>query len=414
MLTRTGRVVDQRRLLGHLDRLGRIGADDRGGVTRPGFGAADRDAHRYVAEQARALGLVSTVDAAGNLFVRRRHAEPDRQVLLIGSHLDSVTYGGRYDGTYGVVAALEVLATLADRPEPLAYEPVAVAFANEEGTRFPSPFFGSKAMVGAVDQPESIVDRDGCPLRDPLRAAGGDLDALPSAAWPAGRLAGFLELHVEQGPVLENAGVPVGVVDVVTGRTVFDIVLRGRQNHAGTTPMADRCDALVAAARVVLAIEDLARQRRLCSVATVGILAADPNVTNVVPGAVALTAEIRDGSAGRLAEAERAVSQILAGLDPRLRVSLDVTRLSAPVATAERFRSATAAAAADLQLPVMTLPSGAGHDAQIVAAAGPVGVMFVPSHDGISHAPQEFTAPADLVNGANVLLGTVMSLLDPP
>src|SRR5262249_22914421 len=152
----------------------------------------------------------------------------------------------------------EVLTVLADQSGPTAYEPVVVAFANEEGALFPYPFFGSKAMVGAVEDAASIVDQTGRPLREPLRAAGGDLDAIGQAAWPPGGIGAFLELHIEQGPVLERAGVPIGLVDVITGRTILDITVTGRQNHAGTTPMQARADVLCAAARLVLAIQDLA------------------------------------------------------------------------------------------------------------------------------------------------------------
>jgi N-carbamoyl-L-amino-acid hydrolase len=413
VLTGTVPVVDQRRLLTHLDELSRFGADDRGGVTRPGFGPADNAARRYLGRRAAALGLRASVDPAGNLFIRRPDARADRPVLLIGSHVDSVVYGGRYDGAYGVVAALEVLTVMAGWAPPLAYEPVVVAFANEEGAVFPYPFFGSKALVGALGPVDTVCDPSGRPLRRALREAGGDLDRLADAVWPAGRLGGFLELHVEQGPVLERAGVPIGVVEAITGRTILTAELRGRQNHAGTTPMDQRRDALVAAARAVLAVEDLARGRRVCAVATVGVLEVSPNVTNVVPGRVRLTAEVRDGRPQRLAAAEREVRRVLAGLADRVAVEVEVTMRTPPVATDARMSASLASAADALELPAMTMFSGAGHDAQIIAAKAPVGVAFVPSHDGISHAPQEHTDPDLLIAGANVLLGAVARLLTP-
>jgi N-carbamoyl-L-amino-acid hydrolase len=411
VLNRTVPAVDPRQLLVRLDELARFGADDRGGVSRPGFGEADHAARRHLAGRARALGLRATVDAAGNLFVGRRTAPPHRPVLLFGSHLDSVFHGGRLDGAYGVVAALEVLALLGDEPGPFGYEPVAVAFANEEGADFGYPFFGSKAMVGAVEDADRIVDRAGRPLPAALRAAGGDADALPSAVWPPGRLGGFIELHIEQGPVLDRTGEPVGVVDAITGRSIVDITLTGEQNHAGTTPMDRRRDALVAASRLTLAIEELARRRKLCAVATVGRLEVHPNVTNVVPGAVRLTAEIRDSCPGRLARAERAVLQAVAGVRTIVQAQAEVSMRVAPVRTDDRLSAAVVATAAGLRLPLRTLPSGAGHDAQIVAAAGPVGMIFVPSRDGISHSPREHTDPEHLATGADVLLGTVLRLL---
>ncbi|MBO4204422.1 M20 family metallo-hydrolase [Micromonospora echinofusca] len=411
MLTRVGHRVDRGRLLGHLNELARFGGADGGGVSREGFGEADNAARAYLTGQAESLGLTASVDPAGNLLIRRRRShEPERPVLLFGSHLDSVTNGGRYDGAYGVVAALEVLAHFAEHPGPMAYEPVAVAFANEEGALFPCPFFGSKALVGMVNSADGIVDHDGRPLRAALSAAGGDPDALATAAWPAGSIGAFLELHVEQGPILERCGTPIGIVDVVTGRSILDITLNGRQNHAGTTPMDARCDALVAAAKLIVAIENLAREQGVCSVATVGTIDSAPNVTNVIPGSVTLTAEIRDGSPQRLAAAERAILQLVAESDTHHN-SARVTMRSAPTETDPRIRACVAEAAAELGFATMGLSSGAGHDAQIIAAAAPVAVIFVPSRDGISHAPAEHTDPEDLVAGADVLLGTVRRML---
>ncbi|SCF02088.1 N-carbamoyl-L-amino-acid hydrolase [Micromonospora mirobrigensis] len=411
-LNQTASMIDRRRFLSHLAELARFGADELGGVSRTGFSEADHAARRYLCERSRMLRLRATVDAAGNLFIGRREADRDRPVLLFGSHLDSVVHGGRLDGAYGVVAALETLARLDERDGSFAYEPVAVAFANEEGAEFGYPFFGSKAMVGPIEHAERLVDSAGLPLRDALRAAGGDIDALSSAVWPAGRLGGFLELHIEQGPVLQRAGVPLGLVEAITGRHIFEITLTGEQNHAGTTPMDDRHDALVAGARLTLAIEDIARVRRLCAVSTVGRFDVRPNVTNVIPGAVTLTVEIRDGSLDRLANAERAVLAAVAALGPGIDARVDVRMRAAPVRTDHRLSAAITDAAAEHGLPVLTMHSGAGHDAQIVAAAGPVGMIFVPSRDGISHSPREHTEPEHLLAGADVLLTTVRRLLE--
>jgi N-carbamoyl-L-amino-acid hydrolase len=409
----SGRIarIDGARLLAGLDELARYGADDRGGVSRLGYGDADNAARRYLMSRASDLGLRSSVDQAGNLFFRRERAASDRQVLLIGSHLDSVAYGGRYDGAYGVVAAMEVLATLSRSVGGSGYEPVAVAFANEEGGLFPAPFLGSKAMIGQAVDPDMITDPAGRSLRGPLRAAGGDPDRLDRAAWQPEQLGAFLELHIEQGPRLERAGVPIGVVDTITGRSIFEITIRGRQNHAGTTPMDARKDALVTAARLVLAIEDLAVRRGLCTVATVGQINADPNMTNVVPGEVSLTAEIRDGSPTRLDAAERALTGLAARIGSGLSAHVRRTMRVAPVPTDARLRSCSEAAARHLGLATLTVPSGAGHDAQIIGAVAPVGLIFVPSRDGISHAPQEDTAPEDLLAGAEVLMGTVLHLM---
>jgi len=407
--------IDAERLLKRIGELARIGADSAtGGITRAGFSAADREARAYVMDAARAAGLAPAVDAAGNLIVRRWSAGPpiaDRQVLMMGSHLDTVVNGGRLDGAYGVLAALEVLQTFAESGTHAQYEPVVVAFANEEGALFPQPFWGSMAVSGRIgDLPLEPRDHDGRPLRDALRLAGGDLDALGSACWPRGSVAAYLELHVEQGPVLERSGNRIGVVDAITGRIVLTLAIRGAAGHSGTTPMEARRDALAAAARVVLATEYISRTSKLCRVATVGRVDAYPNTPNTIAGSVHLTVDLRDPDVWRAATAEEALRQILPAIAGTTGTEIDVvaeTR-SDPVSTHPALREAIALSAKELGLPHQTLPSGAGHDAQMVAGIAPIGMIFVPSIGGVSHVPEEDTAPQDLVAGARVLLRTAL------
>ncbi|HEY3751139.1 MAG TPA: Zn-dependent hydrolase [Pseudonocardiaceae bacterium] len=404
-------------MLRRLAEMSRVGARPGRGITRLGLTPEETAVRTLLAEQCRMDGLVSATDKAGNLIVRRgRRARTDRPALLMGSHIDTVADGGRLDGAYGVAAACEVLSVLNRHDVELAYEPIAVAFTNEEGALFPYPFFGSLGLAGQVDTEQARRMRaNGVTLPDALRAAGGDLDRVDEAAWPAGSVAGYLELHIEQGPVLEAAGVPIGVVQAITGRTVLDITVTGGQNHAGTTPMRMRRDGLTVAARVVLAIEQLARVRDLCRVATVGQIAAEPNVTNVIPGLVRLTAEIRDGQAARLRAAERVICTELAQLATATDTAITVrlTPVTQPVATDAALRAAITDAANELGLRHMAIESGAGHDAQIVAAIAPVGMIFVPSRDGISHAPTEHTDDIHLVAGADTLLRTVLKVAQP-
>lgn len=407
--------VDGARLLHVLAEISRIGAQPGPGTTRTGLGIEEAQARAYLAERCRRDGLDAWTDQAGNLIVRRRGADPARPVLLLGSHVDTVVRGGRLDGTYGVLAACEVVRTLArDGTEP-AFEPVAVAFSNEEGARFPYPFFGSLGLTGQLDiaRATTMTDRDGTALPAALRAAGGDLDTVEAAAWPDGSIAGYLELHIEQGPVLEARNIPIGVVEAITGRTIVDITVRGVQGHAGTTPMSLRSDAMVAAARVVLAVQRLATGRGLCAVSTVGVLDGEPNVTNVIPGTVRLTVEIRDGRAERLRAAERALLTELSALGSATgtRIDADLRQVTRPTQTDHRLREAVAAAADDLGLAHLEMFSGAGHDAQIVARSAPIGMVFVPSHDGISHAPQEHTDDDLLVAGADTLLHAALRLV---
>ncbi|MGW2160143.1 hydantoinase/carbamoylase family amidase [Nonomuraea sp. NPDC001699] len=402
--------VDGPRLLRDLAELARFGADDRGGVSRPGFSRADADARRHLIGRAEAAGLAAAVDPAGNLVVRRRRRTAG-PVLLMGSHLDSVVHGGRLDGAYGVVAALEALRVLAGRDEPLSWEPVVVAFTNEEGARFPQAFWGSMALTGDLCDPRRAVDRDGVSIAGPLREAGGDLDRVADAAWPDGSIGAFLELHIEQGPVLERAGVPIGVVTSIVGRTLVEARVRGRQGHAGTTPMDLRRDAMAAAARVVLAVEELARSGA-CQVATVGALNPTPNVPNVIAGEVRMTAELRDTDEDRLSAAEvalRAVAERIGTLTGTT-IELDPVMRATPVATDAGLRRVIARASSALDLPNRTVASGAGHDAQIMAAAAPIGMIFVPSVGGVSHAPDEHTGDRELVAGGDVLLRAAWEL----
>ncbi len=407
--------IDGERLLTVLGELAMIGADERGGVTRPGFSEADGQGRAYIAERAVDAGLVPRIDPAGNLIVGRR-CHRDRPALLMGSHLDTVINGGALDGAYGVVAALEVLSVIAAAGLTLRYEPVVVAFANEEGARFPCPFLGSLALAGQLEPSVvELTDAQGCSLRTALRSAGGDPERLAAAGWPAGSIGAYLELHIEQGPVLERVGVPIGIVTAITGRSVIDIHVTGGAGHAGTLPMADRVDALVAATHVVQAVEDMAKRRRLCAVATVGMLRVDPGAPNVVPGAVRLTAELRDSRQDRLDAAEQALVAALAGIEActGARVRTRVTDRIAPVGTDPALRAVIADAAAELGYATRELDSGAGHDAQIVARVAPTAMIFVPSRGGVSHVPHESTADGHLVAGAQVLLGAVLRAAAP-
>ncbi|MEV8565846.1 Zn-dependent hydrolase [Streptomyces sp. NPDC051322] len=412
--------IDADRLLRRIADLARIGRSEvTGGITREGFSAADREARAYLMAEARAAGLAPSIDAAGNVIVRPVHvssSSTDRQALMMGSHLDTVVNGGRLDGAYGVVAALEVLQTLVESGTETRHEPVAVAFANEEGALFPQPFWGSMAIAGRLaGLPREPQDHQGRPLREALRLAGGDLDALGSAGWPSGSVAAYLELHVEQGPVLERSGNRIGVVDAITGRIVLTLEVRGAAGHSGTAPMEGRRDALAAAARVVLATENISRERGLCRVATVGRIDPHPNTPNTIVGAVRMTVDLRDTDVWRAATAEQALRHALDAIAAATGTEIEVvaeTR-SDPVSTSPALRTAIERSTDELGLPYETLPSGAGHDAQMIGDIAPIGMIFVPSLGGISHVPEEDTDPADLVAGARVLFRTALRTVGP-
>ncbi|MFD4542106.1 Zn-dependent hydrolase [Streptomyces bauhiniae] len=411
--------VDAERLLRRVEELGRIGRDPvTGGITREGFSRADREARAYVLQESRVAGLATSVDAAGNLMVRARQpgTAPARPAVLMGSHLDTVVNGGRLDGAYGVLAALEVVQACAESGVESAFEPVAAAFSNEEGALFPQPFFGSSVLAGRLDGlPREPLDHDGHPLRGPLALAGGDLDALGSAVWPAESLAAYLELHVEQGPVLEQAGNRIGVVDGITGRTVLTVEISGSAGHCGTAPMPGRRDALAAAARATLAVEHLATTGQLCRVATVGRLDIHPNSPNTIADTVRLTADLRDTDAARMRQAETALGRELEDLARQTgtRIEIVARTHSAPVATSAHLRGLIEESCRETGASYQSLPSGAGHDAQVVADLTPTAMIFVPSVGGVSHVPHEDTHPADLVLGAEILLRTALKTARP-
>ena len=356
-------------------------------------------------------GLDVTVDAAANLIGRR----PGRtgRWLAIGSHLDTVIDGGPYDGAYGVVAAVEAAAAL--HTADLDHGIIVAAFANEEGARSTAGMTGSHACAGRLDAAAlAQVDDEGATVAERIRAAGGDPEAaaIVAAAWHPLVLDAFIELHVEQGPVLHAAGVPVGVVTGVTGRQVLDLTIAGAANHAGTTPMDLRVDALAAAAEVVLTVEELP-SKGLLRVATTGHVVASPNVRNVIAGRVSLGVDLRDEDAARLDATMAEVDALLAAIAARRRVTIDITwgQRVMPVAADPAIAAAARAAASSLGLASLDLPSGAGHDAQILGATGlPIGMVFVPSVAGVSHSPLEHTEPEHLVAGARVLLATLVEL----
>jgi N-carbamoyl-L-amino-acid hydrolase len=355
------------------------------------------------------------VDAGGNLLIRRPddHRRAQRPPILVGSHLDTVANGGRLDGAYGVIAALEVLQTLHESGTETDHETIAIGFANEEGALFPQPFWGSMVLAGRLDAlPSEPEDYAGRPLRDALSRAGGDLSRLKTATWAPGSLTAYLELHVEQGPVLEQLGRSIGVVDSITGRIHMCVQLQGKAGHAGTTPMEGRQDPLVVAARLIQTVQGLAREEKLCRVATVGRVEVQPNSPNTIPDSVRLDIDLRDSDPARLAAAEHTVRGALAALARlgNVRAVIESTVRGAPVQTDPAIRDAIRASATELGYAQETLPSGAGHDAQIVADLAPVGMIFVPSIDGVSHVPAERTAPEDLIAGAEVLLRTVLKL----
>ena len=402
-------LVDGDRLLTRLRALREIGATPNRGVTREAFGPLDVAARTTVQEWLVDARFDVQVDAGANL-VGRRPGRTDRW-LATGSHLDTVVDGGWLDGSYGVVAAVEIATVLAAAPT-LAHGVMVAAFANEEGARGTDSMTGSRTVVGQVDPAElARADDTGCTLAERIRTADGAPADIDGARWPLEQLDAFVELHVEQGPVLESRGHVLGVVPAITGRQALDVVLRGRPDHAGSTPMDLRHDALAAAAEVVLAVEAIARDGR-ARVATCGHVTVEPNVRNVVPGTAVVSVELRDEDAARIDAAVGELRTRVASIADTRGLTVEVVdgQLVPPVASARPVVHAVEAVAAGSGLGWSALPSGAGHDAQILGQHVPSGMIFVPSIGGVSHAPDEDTAVEHLVAGAQALLDTLLHL----
>ena len=394
-----------------IDALATIGRGDDGGVTRVAWSPELFAAYQWMGDAMRALGLEVAIDAAGNL-VGRWNTGTGAPVVL-GSHLDTVPSGGAYDGAFGVVAAAHAVRTLQEegiRPERPVW---IVAFMDEEGTRFGSALFGSRAFVG--DDVTSFGDRTdarGVSLRDAMREAGFDFERVAEAA-AVERIAAYLELHIEQGPVLEAEGLDIGVVTTVVGLRGYRVRLRGQANHAGTTPMALRRDALAGAARIALELRGFARARDGLT-ANVGRISVEPGGANVVPGVADFTIDVRAATDDGIAELERAVEEIVTRVasEERLEAELEPTFALAPVALDPGLVETVQRAAAAEGASFKRMPSGAGHDAMLLARHVPSAIIFVPSRDGVSHAPEEYTSPHHVERGMRVLAASLRQILE--
>jgi len=375
------------------------------GVSRVAYSDADVAGRQYAMDLMQAAGLDPHIDAVGNISAVREGSDRALKPILFGSHIDSVPSGGNFDGDLGSIAAIEVMHTLQDNHLITRHPLQIVIWQNEEGG-----LVGSRAAFG--DSLDFDRQYNGTRLADGLRKIGGDPEKLQQARIAPGYFHCYLELHIEQGGTLDKAGIPIGVVEGIVSIDEYDVEIRGFANHAGTTPMPERRNALLAAAKLVEAVQEIVTREPGRQVGTVGRFVVYPNAPNVVPGLVKHSIELRDLSAekiARLGDEIRKKAQEIAG---KTRTEITIKKLeNDPAAMATpQIQSCIEEAAASLGLKTMRLPSGAGHDAQIMAKLGPMGMIFVPSVGGISHSPRELTRWPDCANGANVLLQTILSM----
>ena len=402
--------INSQRLQRTIEKLSEFGRNPEGGVTRLGYSDTELAADQYVIQLMKQAGLEVRRDSAGNLFGRRAGSE-HLPVLLFGSHIDSVVKAGNFDGDVGSLGAIEAINALNEQAVKTRHPLEVVIWTNEEGNHFGISTMGSGIAAGLLG-PEILgrKDEQGLTVADWLRRYGQDPSHLTDARISQGALAGYLELHIEQGPNLEEAKIPIGVVQGIVGLKRWRCVATGFANHAGTTPMDRRKDALAAASRELLAVRDVVRAESGRQVGTVGYMKAEPGAVNVIPGRVEFPIELRDLDAAKIDRMWGLIQEKLKQIDKEENVATACTPLDdiVPARTDIAVQAAIREAAKSLGLTTMDLPSGAVHDAQQMAKLAPFGMIFVPSRDGISHSPKEFTSWSHVANGAEVLYRSVL------
>jgi len=404
--------IDAQRLLGRIRELGAVGRNSEGRLTRLAASDTDRQGRDLFVGWLSQAGLDVAIDRIGNIFGIWQSADnADKAPVLIGSHIDTVIDAGIYDGCYGVLAGLEVIETLKASGRSPSRPLAVAAFTNEEGVRFSPDMMGSLVHAGGVDVEAALaaVGTDGSTLGQELARIGYAGEREPGFLKPHI----YVELHIEQGPVLEREGIPIGAVETLQGISWQRITLDGIANHAGTTPMSKRCDAGYAAARVVTFLHDRAAASNSPTVATVGTMRLEPNAINVIPSRAVFTVDLRDPDEQRLQAQEAALAAFLEQLVAE-GITVTVERLARfePVIFDGRVVELIEAAARKHGLASRRMTSGGGHDAQMIARIAPAAMIFVPSAGGISHSPSEHTEDAELVAGANILLDVVAELAE--
>ncbi len=399
------------RLLARLTTFNRIGALPGGGNCRLALSDEDRAGRDLLVDWMHSAGMAVAVDAIGNIIGLRSGRE-DAAPVMFGSHIDTVATGGRYDGVYGVLAGFEAMESLADAGIVTRRPLALVAFTNEEGSRFSPYAMGSLVFVGGLALADAYAIRgiDGTTVGAELARIGYAGTTKPGACKPHA----YLELHIEQGPILEEEGCAIGAVEAITGLSWIELTVTGQAAHAGTTPMHRRRDAAHGAAEIALFVRQLVTEIGGQARGTVGRIELHPNLVNVIAERAVLTVDLRNSDASALHEAEQRLGEFLARLSSQQQISIDTRSLAsfAPVSFPDEMVELVEETARKLDLRCRRLPSGAGHDAQMMARLCPAGMIFVPSVGGLSHNIREDTRPEHLAAGADVLLHSVLRLAE--
>ncbi len=400
--------VDGTRLNASMAHMKTFGMSDTGGSTRVAFSDANRDALSFLSSLMLESGLMPRIDVGGNLIGRREGKVAGLAPIVSGSHIDTVPNGGHYDGIVGVMSAIEAARSLHEADIALDHPLEIIVWTNEEGGKT-----GSRSFNGSVEDKEfdlpGLGDKT---IGDGLRYLGGKPESLSENIRHAGDISSYVELHIEQGAILEQKGISIGVVEGVVGIRRWNITIDGFANHAGTTPMDQRQDALYAAALLIAEVRQIITQVPGRQVGTVGRIQAFPGAPNVIPGGVSMSLEIRDLDMDKIATLFNRIRSFSTTLSEQTDTTITIDQYyESPAAiTDERIKNLIQDSADALGLSVMHMPSGAGHDSQSLAGIAPIGMIFVPSKAGISHAPGEFTSAQQITNGANVLLQTIIGM----
>jgi allantoate deiminase len=405
-------VIQEERLWQRLMELGEIGRQPTGGITRLSFTKEECAAKEKVAAYMKEAGLFVYEDAAGNLIGRKEGTDKDAPVVLVGSHLDSVYNGGMFDGPLGVLAAVEVVQTMNENGVETKHPIEVVAFTDEEGARFRFGMIGSRAMAGALSADElNYQDANGVSVAEAMQEAGLNPHHIGKAARKPGSVKAYVELHIEQGRVLEEANLPVGIVTGIAGLVWVKFTVEGKAEHAGATPMPLRRDPLVAAAQIIEVIEQEAKETGT-TVGTVGQLHVFPGGINIIPERVEFVLDLRDLDAAVRDNVLQSINEQAQkiGKERNVKVTTELLQEMPPVLCSELVQNAAKEACQKLGLDVFSLPSGASHDGVQLVGLCPIGMIFVRSQDGVSHSPDEWSTKEDCAAGANVLYHTVLRL----
>lgn len=407
-------MISTKRLADNFRRLATIGAEESGGITRLAFGDADWEARAYIIELMEQAGLCVRVDAFGNLIGRKEGLNPDAPAVVMGSHIDSVPNGGNFDGAAGVLAAIEVAQCLRETGIKTEHPVEVVVFMAEESSRFGMATLGSKAFCGKLSsaQLKQYMDKQGTTLAQAMRQRGLEPNNVAQAQYTKA-IKAFLELHIEQGKVLENMGCQIGIVTGIAAPTRLKVVITGQADHSGATPMTMRQDALTAAAEIILLVEKLAGQEgHNGTVGTTGVVKAEPGVMNVIPGRVELGIDIRGISVASKQKVVQELTAAITEIQGRRGVGTEIITLTdeKPVEISREIVEFLHNIARESDYTAMLMPSGAGHDAMHLAEFTPTGMLFVPCKGGISHNPAEWASIDDIAAGTQVLLKAVSKL----